>query len=115
MSWLSNATGIDINLTGSSKTPTLQQAEMPPIAQEELKNLVSSAKQSPEEFVKQSRANVETGMGMLGGGTPKAFAQTGVQPAQIEAFRNVYGAQTDRKSTRLNSSHIPLSRMPSSA
>src|ERR1051326_97943 len=27
----------------------------------------------------------------------------------------VYVAPTDRKSTRLNSSHIPLSRMPSSA
>ena len=27
----------------------------------------------------------------------------------------VEGTQTDRKSTRLNSSHIPLSRMPSSA
>ena len=26
-----------------------------------------------------------------------------------------YGGETDRKSTRLNSSHIPLSRMPSSA
>ena len=28
---------------------------------------------------------------------------------------NDYGSSTDRKSTRLNSSHIPLSRMPSSA
>ena len=28
---------------------------------------------------------------------------------------NVVIAETDRKSTRLNSSHIPLSRMPSSA
>ena len=27
----------------------------------------------------------------------------------------VYDADKDRKSTRLNSSHIPLSRMPSSA
>ena len=33
--------------------------------------------------------------------------------AMIWAF--VYGTMLDRKSTRLNSSHIPLSRMPSSA
>ena len=30
-------------------------------------------------------------------------------------FRKVSEDNTDRKSTRLNSSHIPLSRMPSSA
>ena len=29
--------------------------------------------------------------------------------------KNYYKPKTDRKSTRLNSSHIPLSRMPSSA
>ena len=33
--------------------------------------------------------------------------------ADIQAFAAVSGE--DRKSTRLNSSHIPLSRMPSSA
>ena len=32
----------------------------------------------------------------------------------VMRFLNFYGSQ-DRKSTRLNSSHIPLSRMPSSA
>ena len=36
-----------------------------------------------------------------------------VEDAKIEITR--YLDQTDRKSTRLNSSHIPLSRMPSSA
>ena len=37
-----------------------------------------------------------------------------MKPGQIQASRGItiYG---DRKSTRLNSSHIPLSRMPSSA
>ena len=36
--------------------------------------------------------------------------------ANVEAFANVIlGNLADRKSTRLNSSHIPLSRMPSSA
>ena len=33
----------------------------------------------------------------------------------IEAVVSVVGLSRDRKSTRLNSSHIPLSRMPSSA
>ena len=33
----------------------------------------------------------------------------------FEKGRELYGLYQDRKSTRLNSSHIPLSRMPSSA
>ena len=36
----------------------------------------------------------------------------------LQKYGNIYsriGNPTDRKSTRLNSSHIPLSRMPSSA
>ena len=33
----------------------------------------------------------------------------------MAAETNLKGAGSDRKSTRLNSSHIPLSRMPSSA
>ena len=38
--------------------------------------------------------------------------------AQVKALREAIAVEkrlTDRKSTRLNSSHIPLSRMPSSA
>ena len=33
----------------------------------------------------------------------------------LQEIRDIRAAQADRKSTRLNSSHIPLSRMPSSA
>ena len=33
----------------------------------------------------------------------------------LEAIGNMSVIELDRKSTRLNSSHIPLSRMPSSA
>ena len=33
----------------------------------------------------------------------------------VESFENILREMIDRKSTRLNSSHIPLSRMPSSA
>src|ERR1051326_5798288 len=40
-----------------------------------------------------------------------AFNNAGIAPRQVGAV----GKKTDRKSTRLNSSHIPLSRMPSSA
>ena len=45
-----------------------------------------------------------------------AFAQGTGRSLDIQpgARQNGMGA-TDRKSTRLNSSHIPLSRMPSSA
>ena len=35
--------------------------------------------------------------------------------AALDPYLTYYGQETDRKSTRLNSSHIPLSRMPSSA
>ena len=40
-----------------------------------------------------------------------------VQEVFLKVFRNVgsFRRERDRKSTRLNSSHIPLSRMPSSA
>ena len=38
-----------------------------------------------------------------------------VNPMSWEDIANKYKGATDRKSTRLNSSHIPLSRMPSSA
>ena len=42
------------------------------------------------------------------------------QPVTVEPMYDLEGLMTDfptadRKSTRLNSSHIPLSRMPSSA
>ena len=36
-------------------------------------------------------------------------------PVPAELFARLRAAERDRKSTRLNSSHIPLSRMPSSA
>ena len=45
---------------------------------------------------------------------PKVFRITPVRPV-AELIREAKAASPDRKSTRLNSSHIPLSRMPSSA
>ena len=52
--------------------------------------------------------------------TPKAyqFLSDPDDRKQVEDILQAMGrkvSQTDRKSTRLNSSHIPLSRMPSSA
>ena len=44
---------------------------------------------------------------------PQAGEHIVLEPFQILLLCAVYGL--DRKSTRLNSSHIPLSRMPSSA
>ena len=38
------------------------------------------------------------------------------QEFDVQYIKNMYGAELpDRKSTRLNSSHVALSRMPSSA
>lgn len=86
---------------GSSDTPTPPKAEMPQIAQEQMQNIIASAKRSPEDFAKESMTNVESGMGMLGGGAPQSFAQTGVQPEKLQAFRNVYGAQTGQAMERM--------------
>ena len=43
------------------------------------------------------------------------LAGTGVKPPQLDEFYCANEAELDRKSTRLNSSHIQKSRMPSSA
>ena len=57
-----------------------------------------------EEFSKQFCEYVETDCLIIGGG-----------PSGLMAGRELGRKGLDRKSTRLNSSHIPLSRMPSSA
>ena len=41
--------------------------------------------------------------------------KTGDNMIYVSGYSNMTSFSTDRKSTRLNSSHIPLSRMPSSA
>ena len=46
--------------------------------------------------------------------TPNLMKTLATAPAALEAYLNFSGA-LDRKSTRLNSSHIQKSRMPSSA
>ena len=46
-----------------------------------------------------------------------AFKEAGIPYARTHdaSFYSTYGGEQDRKSTRLNSSHITRSRMPSSA
>ena len=53
----------------------------------------------------------------LGADQPKAFVRFGDDPliAASVAALDEHPAITDRKSTRLNSSHVSESRMPSSA
>ena len=46
---------------------------------------------------------------------PQPRAATPRRQAAVPDFRDDLFEDVDRKSTRLNSSHIPLSRMPSSA
>src|ERR1051326_1590613 len=68
------------------------------------------------------------GVGSFGGFDPNQFADFGDILGDLFGFGDFFGASRrrstrpargndlrDRKSTRLNSSHIPLSRMPSSA
>ena len=44
-----------------------------------------------------------------------AVRQLFEQHGKVDSVALINDRETDRKSTRLNSSHIPLSRMPSSA
>ena len=81
-------------------------------------------KQRMAELLRSQYANQPTGQMVSGWYVPNTGG------AVVDALRNVLGAyqereatdelkglqrEKDRKSTRLNSSHIPLSRMPSSA
>ena len=45
----------------------------------------------------------------------KEFLEHGFQNANLRRISSESGVSTDRKSTRLNSSHMSESRMPSSA
>ena len=62
-------------------------------------------KTAPNQFEVQIHLNATL---FKQGAEPAAMARGNLELASISAFE-------DRKSTRLNSSHIPLSRMPSSA
>ena len=55
------------------------------------------------------------GGGATGAGTARDCALRGMRVLLVERFDFAAGATGDRKSTRLNSSHITRSRMPSSA
>ena len=57
-----------------------------------------------------ARATGDVGVALVTSGPGVTNAVTGIATAYMDSIPMV-----DRKSTRLNSSHIPLSRMPSSA
>ena len=61
-------------------------------------NLIEIQRKSYERFLQMNRL-------------PSEREDQGLQ----SVFKSVFPISEDRKSTRLNSSHIPLSRMPSSA
>ena len=64
--------------------------------------------------VKHRKQHHPARAGKSKGGTEVAFGDFGIQALEHSYVTNRQ-IEADRKSTRLNSSHIPLSRMPSSA
>ena len=66
----------------------------------------------PDELVARVRNVVRRQERLLAEAARFADADIGQMAKQITEIRSLL---SDRKSTRLNSSHIPLSRMPSSA
>ena len=69
------------------------------VAADSLGELVNFFKRETQEYTKATAKRSHSG---------------GVSKDEID-FKHIHGQEIDRKSTRLNSSHIPLSRMPSSA
>ena len=71
---------------------------------------------TPEEIERAARALRD---GLLVAFPTETVYGLGADATNAEAIARVFAAKgrpaRDRKSTRLNSSHIPLSRMPSSA
>ena len=64
---------------------------------------------------KQIHADLAHQHGFLGEGIGIAYLDTGLFPHKDFSPHSTRIAKLDRKSTRLNSSHIEESRMPSSA
>ena len=77
---------------------------------------------APDKAVQQKLMPVSVGLDAQGEATPallKKLQALGLDvsnpPALIQALRQSHDGKADRKSTRLNSSHVRTSRMPSSA
>ena len=68
---------------------------------------ITVSKADTEAYLTQIYANIG-GQNQL----PPVLVNAGIAPSNLDS---VLRRDLDRKSTRLNSSHIPLSRMPSSA
>ena len=73
-----------------------------------------------ETLIIVNKANFDIGNGEMVGivgesGSGKTMVCRAIIGTLERRGAKVLGGEVDRKSTRLNSSHIPLSRMPSSA
>ena len=70
------------------------------------------------EFAPQKQGKVSVPVWIYHGRDDEVISLTDIDPVAKEIFTDLsfnIVDDEDRKSTRLNSSHIPLSRMPSSA
>ena len=91
----------------NGKGETIEVAVHPPGATLETFDWRISMAAVVEDGDFSSFAGIDRTLAVLGGG-PLGLTMDGASPVNLSA-------KGDRKSTRLNSSHIPLSRMPSSA
>ena len=74
--------------------------------------VITDGNQSAENLAELAETFFDLLIGDTGAGRPQLLPALDVLPGQ---HLSPHDEITDRKSTRLNSSHIPLSRMPSSA
>ena len=114
--------GIRVNVSEAERLSKIIQNDRMPNLQAEIKK-ITGVHVEPWEAETLNRALSERGIvcDRTRTGQPKVdqmalakWAETEPVAAHILALRKMSKIQ-DRKSTRLNSSHIPLSRMPSSA
>mgnify|MGYP003342240813 FL=1 len=77
----------------------------------------------PHDYVDSERVRLDIYRRLASATTPENIDEVeqelidrfGFYPETVKSLLNIAKLRVDRKSTRLNSSHIPLSRMPSSA
>ena len=110
---LGTQTGTQLALANLSNQ---QQAEVQNQAAR-LQNQGMSAQQALQVAMANQQNQQQANLQNLSAGlqTQGLQAQTGLQAQQLNQATGLQAALADRKITRLNSSHIPLSRMPSSA
>lgn len=96
MSWLSNATGVDVDLAGqfNKDAPTPTKVALDPNTQQLISAQIDKASRPGSAFGAELGQGVESGVARLGAMGSDNSAKSGVSSAQTQAIRNVYGAQT---------------------